>query len=76
MNSKSYAVVFTKKSPSVYCDWERFKIRNIGEGVKDGEEFITYGVWECKYHVVWVPISPAEDMANLLQKPLNSITNS
>jgi hypothetical protein len=44
VNSKSYAVAFTKKSPSVCCEWECFKIRNIAEGDKDEKEFITYGM--------------------------------
>ncbi len=34
-DSKSYAVVFEEQSPSVYCDWECFKILTIAEGDKN-----------------------------------------
>lgn len=33
-----------KESPSVYCDWECFRIRNIAEGDRNEEKFITHGM--------------------------------
>ncbi len=33
-----------KESPSVYYDWECFKICNIAEGDRDEKEFITHGM--------------------------------
>ncbi len=42
--AKAMLQYLQKESPSVYYDWECFKIRNIAEGDRDEKEFITHGM--------------------------------
>ena len=53
MNSKSYAVVFTKETSFCIVRKGMLEVRKITEGDED-EKSLSHTVWEYKYHVVWV----------------------
>jgi len=54
-NCKSYAVVFENISPLISIKRNGSNSKNTIEGEIKMKRSLSHMLWECKYHIVWVP---------------------
>ena len=70
-NGKSYAIVFIKKAPFRSMQGIGLALRTTkGAQMKRS---LSHTVWECKYHIVWVPKRRRKVIYGKLRKELRTI---
>ena len=70
--AKAMLQYLQKKSPSLKCEWECLKCAQWQKETKI-KKSLPHTVWECKYHVVWVPRKRCKIVHGKLRKEIGDI---